>query len=179
MDKYSIIKTIETVLYVLEKTEGIDYYRLFKILYFAEKEHLVKWGDKIIADDFCALPYGPVPTKLFDAIKGKTNTLSEPLWKVVEFAKDDAPTVLLPKRPANMDYISASEKEVLDRSINDYAKELFNVIKNKSHDEAWQHAFSGKGLKVMNPIDIAKAGGANSDMIEYISDQISLDAALL
>lgn len=60
---------IEIVLYVLNKTKGVDFYHFFKILYFANKAFLAKWGTRIIADDFCALEYGPVPTNLYNAVK--------------------------------------------------------------------------------------------------------------
>ena len=52
MDNYEQQKIVEVVLYILNKTGGIDFYHLFKILYFAERDHLAKWGDKIISDDF-------------------------------------------------------------------------------------------------------------------------------
>lgn len=40
-----ILKMRVVVLYVLQSFyEGVDYIRLFKILYFAQKEHLVKYG---------------------------------------------------------------------------------------------------------------------------------------
>ena len=35
---------IEVVLYVLQKTQGVDYYHLFKILYFADRKHIAEWG---------------------------------------------------------------------------------------------------------------------------------------
>ena len=41
------------VLYVLQSfDEGVDYIKLFKILYFAQKEHLVKYGRGVIGDTF-------------------------------------------------------------------------------------------------------------------------------
>ena len=59
MTKYEQIKLIQIALYVLQKTGGIDYYHLFKILYFAELKHLEKWGARITSDSFYALDYGP------------------------------------------------------------------------------------------------------------------------
>ena len=46
---------IEIVLYILNKTGGIDFYHLFKIIYFAEMKHLAKWGIRLQKDDLCAL----------------------------------------------------------------------------------------------------------------------------
>jgi len=60
---------LEKVLYILHRTGGLDYYRVFKILYFAERAYLAKFCRKMVEDNFCALPYGPVPTSLYDAIR--------------------------------------------------------------------------------------------------------------
>ena len=62
-------KLTELVLFILDKTGGVDFYHAFKILYFAEMKHLAKWGSGFVPDEFCALKYGPVPTQLYDAVK--------------------------------------------------------------------------------------------------------------
>ena len=67
-------KIVEAVLYILNVTKGLDYYHVFKVLYFAEREHLKLWGTKILADDFVAMEYGPVPTKLYNAVKNNAHT---------------------------------------------------------------------------------------------------------
>ncbi len=68
-------KIIEVVLYILNKAGGMDYYHLFKILYFANQRSLVEWGQLMISDKFCALPHGPVPTELYNAIKGQRSVI--------------------------------------------------------------------------------------------------------
>lgn len=113
-------KLTELVLFILDKTGGVDFYHAFKILYFAEMKHLAKWGSGIVPDEFCALKYGPVPTQLYDAVKELNHPrmiLSEELSEVIQFAGEDAPNVLLPKREANLKYLSKSEIEALEQSI--------------------------------------------------------------
>ncbi|MDR2449839.1 MAG: SocA family protein [Prevotellaceae bacterium] len=176
MNNYEQQKLIEVVLYILNKTGGIDFYHLFKILYFAEREHLAVWGDRITTDDFFALKYGPVPTRLYNAVK-RENTLSDLLWNVVEIAGIDAPNVLLPKRTQDVNYLSTSEIEALDKSIAENSKKLFQDLKNLSHDIAWENA-SKKNHKVISLLDMAKASGATDATIEYIQEQLALDAVL-
>jgi hypothetical protein len=179
MNKYEQQKIIEIVLYVLNKTGGIDFYHLFKILYFAEREHLAKWGDKIIPDDFFALKYGPVPTKLYDAIKKQNpdTHFGNLLWEVVEFAGDDAPNVLLPKRNADVNYLSESETTALKKSIDENSKKLFRELKVLSHDKAWKNAFN-HNPNLISSIDMAKAAGATDATVEYIQEQMALNVAL-
>ena len=182
MRKYEQKKLIQIALYVLQKTGGIDYYHLFKILYFAELKHLAKWGEKIISDTFYALDYGPVPTLLYDVVKGynSPNTdLLELFSDNVLFAGKDAPNVLLPKCEADMNYISKSEIEALDASINENAHLTFGQLKEKSHDDAWYEAYHHlNGSNVISPISMAKVSGADEATLEYIREQIELEQAL-
>lgn len=179
---YQQKKLLEVVLYVLRKTEGIDYYRLFKILYFADRDHLATWGTPVIDDDFCALQWGPVPTRLYNLVKGKD--ISEPLLSKlfgqnIHSASEDATNVLLGKRDANKDYLSKSNIAALDSAIDQYACLTFNQLVKKSHDSAYNNAWKGTGRKLISPTDIAIAGGANQAMVDYITDQTAVDAALL
>ena len=64
-----VLKLKATALYVLNKCGKLDYFHLFKIIYFADKEHYAKYGRRIIHDTFCALENGPVPSLLYDAVK--------------------------------------------------------------------------------------------------------------
>lgn len=180
MNKYEQEKLIHVVLYILNQTGGIDYYHLFKILYFAERKHLAKWGHRIISDDFYALEYGPVPTCLYDAIKGintQKTTLVNLLRKNVRFAGDDAPNVLLAKKAADLNYISRSERKELDNSIKDNVSLPFSKLKAKSHDSAWESAYY-ETCKKITPMNMAKVENANFATIEYIAEQEDLRASL-
>ena len=146
MTNYDSKKLTELVLFILGKTGGVDFYHAFKILYFAEMKHLAKWGSGIVPDEFCALKYGPVPTRLYDAVKELNNPrmiLSEELSEVIQLAGEDAPNILLPKREADLKFLSKSEIEALDQSIEENKSLTFGQLMKKSHDEAWDEAKDG------------------------------------
>ena len=44
MDNFTAKKYVEHVLYILNKAGGLDYYRLFKIMYFAQRAYLKEYG---------------------------------------------------------------------------------------------------------------------------------------
>lgn len=181
MTKYEQTKLIQVVLYILQKTGGIDFYHLFKILYFAELKHLAKWGARITSDNFHALEYGPVPTCLYNVVKGQDvpdSGLLKLFSNVVRFAGKDAPNVLLPQTEPDMDYISKSEIEALDASIDENEHLTFSQLKSKSHDSAWYEAYNRLGSKTMSSISMAKASGADAATLEYIQEQMELEEAL-
>lgn len=182
MTNFDSKKLTELVLYILCKTGGVDIYHVFKILYFAEMKHLAKWGSGIVPDEFCALKYGPVPTHLYDAVKDLGHSrmkLSEELSKVVQFAGEDAPNVLLPKRDANVSFLSKSEIDALDQSITEHESMPFGQLMDKSHDAAWDEANRRVyGTNVISPISMAKVMNADEAMLEYIEEQMQIEAAL-
>lgn len=173
MTKFEWQRIKEIILYILNITKGLDYYRVFKVLYFAEKEHLKKYGTRMIADSFCALPYGPVPENLYQSIKGRN--LPPYLSDAIKFAGEDASTVLLPLRACDLDYLSKSDIECLNNSIQENVSLTFNQLKEKSHDYAWN---STPKLKEISRVDMAKAAGATDAVIEYILEQEQIDELL-
>ena len=175
-------KLSELILFILDKTGGVDFYHAFKILYFAEMKHLAKWGSGIVPDEFCALKYGPVPTRLYDAVKELNNPrmiLSEELSEVIQFAGEDATDVLLPKREADLKYISKSEIEALEQSIEENKSLTFGQLMRKSHDEAWEEANRRtNGTNVISPVSMARVLNADDAMLEYIEEQMQIESAL-
>ena len=93
----------------------------------------------------------------------------------IAFAGEDASNVLLAKREANLDYLSDSDISCLDESIKENSTLSFDELKNKSHDAAWEEAFrchEQGGSDVIDTIAIARAAGANDEMISYIKEQL-------
>lgn len=182
MTNFESKKLTELVLYILGKTGGVDFYHAFKILYFAEMKHLAKWGSCIVPDNFCALKYGPVPTRLYDAVKElnhPTMNLAIELSSAVQFAGEDAPNVLLPRREANLGYLSQTEIEALDESIAENESLTFGQLMRKSHDMAWEEANrKTDGTNIISPISMAKVLDADPALLDYIVEQLQIDSAI-
>ena len=55
------IKKIEAVvLYILGQfKDGVDYIKLFKVMYFAQKDYLLSYGKVLCPDTFKARKFGP------------------------------------------------------------------------------------------------------------------------
>ena len=184
MTKREKRKLIEMVLYILHKTGGTDLYHVLKILYFAEQKHLLEWGTKMVPDDFHAYEYGPVPDQLYKAVHNN-NKYGEELPRLfnesMEFAGNDAPNVLLPKREPDMDWLSKADVECLDAAINENIGLSFGQLLKKSHDEAWLQAWISSQAgndDIMDVVSIAKAAGASEGLLEYIEEQAEIDMAL-
>lgn len=184
MTNFDKRKLTEMVLYILNKTNGLDYYHVFKIIYFANISHLAKCGLRITTDEFCALPDGPVPSVLYNCVKDDRfcdTELEKMINAVVIKGNDDAYYMMSAKREANLDYLSKSEIEELDKSIEENARLPYNELREKSHGNEWHRAFhdTSSGRKVMDIVGMAKDALATDDMIEYIKEELEIEEALV
>lgn len=179
-----ITKLKAAVLYILQQIPcGLDYIHLFKMLYFAQQEHLVIYGMPLIDDTFVARKHGPVPTlthKVLRMIEGKATGNTK---EVEDFANalcvivQDGHQIVKPAADAvcDKDELSISNLKVLDKWIAKCKDmESFNVS-DLSHDKAWKRAKrqaekTGEDSKI-TLFDMAEAGGATPDMLAIIRER--------
>ncbi len=65
--KFDLDKLIASIAYFAsEKIEDLSKLKICKLLYYADKEHLIKYGRPIIGDTYYHLDNGPVPSKSLD-----------------------------------------------------------------------------------------------------------------
>lgn len=181
MTNFDKQKLTEVILYILNKTKGLDYYHVFKIIYFANIAHLAKYGFPMVSDEFCALPDGPVPSILYNCIKGDVHCdkdLKDMLEQTVSKGTDDAYYMMEAKRNADLDYLSKADIDALDCSIAENGNLPYGELRAKSHGEEWSRAYKQPGRKVMDIVGMAKDAMASEDMIEYIKENLAIEAAL-
>lgn len=161
--------------------EGVDYIKLFKILYFAQQEHLVKYGKVIVDESFRAVKHGPVPTYTYKALQIAEGKPLEGDFKDflagIEVSNKKVYTVQKP----DMEYISGAAKKCLDAAIDKYKNADPYDLSDLSHDSAWQEANNrikdDPQKNFITIIDMARAGNASEPMVEYIREkQIVKDA---
>lgn len=183
MGRFENKKMAEMVAYILNKTGGADFYHVFKILYFAEMLHLAEWGLTFVPDEFRALQYGPVPSNLYDAVKELAypkSELAQNLYEVALMGDADAKHIMFPKRSADISYLSESEIEAINASIDQNEHLSFSELMKKSHDSAWEEAFYKKhGTNRISRISMAEVLGADPAVLEYIHEQLELETALM
>lgn len=165
-------KAVNACLFILNKTDKIDFHKLFKILYFAEREHLSKYARPITGDEYQAMNYGPVPSIIYDifkAVEHKNNPFIDHNQYVGQFevSRSGKTPFIQAKAKPDTDELAISEIELLDKSIAENKDLSFEKLTSKSHDQAW-HTYSQSADIEMNYIDIAKAGGADENIIKYI-----------
>ena len=124
-------RTIEALLYICPKLSVKGYYQMMKVLYWADKYHLAHYGRTITEDTYYKLEDGPVPTEIYD--KFKNRTLLDGNFKSDSF-------IYTPIREPNLDFLSESDLEALEYSVNKYGNKSYGELKRLSHDASWEAA---------------------------------------
>lgn len=165
-------KAIEAIKLILINLKGrSDFHKVFKILYFADRIHLAKYGRPIIGDTYIAMKNGPVPSEIYSSLnlmRGGIN-IDEGFNK--NFEVEDY-FISLKDTQFDEDEFSESEIEALTNSIEENKNFGFHRLTDKSHDAAYKNADLNNSMSFF---DIAQVGGANDEMIKYINHQIEVE----
>lgn len=184
-----ILKIRATVLYILRAfPQGVDYIKLFKILYFAQQQHLVEYGRTIVDDTFQARQYGPVSGFIRKGLKLIEN--SRPLSEDFRIFSDgisvevaDTYQIIHSSLEPDMDELSRSDVRMLDKYIDKFRDMKSEEVSELSHkDQAWikasERAKTDPQLRFMTTLEIAEAGGATPNTLAYIKENLELDEYL-
>jgi uncharacterized phage-associated protein len=158
-------KAIEVILHIAHTAKIADLIHICKILYFADKEHLQRYGRFICGDDYFAMKNGPVPSGTYDILKdvrrGRTKSHD------VGFMIYDNVNIY-PLRTTNFDLLSESDIETLDSAIAQYGAMPFDQLSAASHDAAWHAADENSMISLES---IAKTLENSDQIIEYLRSQ--------
>lgn len=153
--------TFNAALLILEMMGGkCGIHKLFKILYFADQKHLARYGTPISGDVYIKMDKGPVPSALYDFVKHLRGARSENASELFDMIDDKT---LAAKSKPDFDELAESYIECLEQSFEENAHLPFGELTLKSHDSAWNSA-----KRKIDPIEIARVGGADNEMLKYI-----------
>jgi len=135
-------KGVETLAYIASQWPGITPFFASKVLFFAEKWHLNRYARPIVADTFIAMPNGPVPSTLYDFIKGNLTNSGDPeaFSAAVQIDRKDYLRITA-RRSADTDTLSPSDLECLNEAIQFCRQCTFAHLSSLTHRErAWREA---------------------------------------
>lgn len=132
------------------QSDKLDFHKALRILYLSEQKHLVKWGRSITGDIYIAGTEGPLPLNTYFIFRNQNINLSS--------------------TPINPDFLSQSDLECLTESFSENCLLSFvELVEKVCSDRAYKDTEPGEIIDLLN---IARSGGADSDMIKYIELQL-------
>lgn len=136
------------LLYILERCAGkpnVGETVLYKLLYFSDFNHYELYEEHLTGAIYRKLPYGPVPQKLDSIIHQMID--KGQLQRVKSEYKGYSQTRYLPLVKADLRTLRASEKEIIDRVIEQMSDWSATSISEYSHkDLPWVITEEGKEI---------------------------------
>lgn len=165
-------KTVNSVLHIVSKLKRRDFHKIFKILYFADRDHLAKYGRSITGDAYIAMVDGPVPTKLYDIFKSvRGDGYFKDEGKFSKYFSVENWDLIKPNDQLNLKSLSQTDLMSLDANIEKYGEMSWEEIREKSHDYAWNNTALNRTISFENLITEA---GEDESFIDYAQQQAYL-----
>jgi len=150
-------KAIQAIDYIAQQRPGLTQYYIGKIMFFADREHLLDYGRPVSGDRYFAMEHGPVPSFVRDVLKATSDYPDEILDKLhgcLAIEQDGNKLKVFSKQLCEHELLSGSDKEYLLDAVNKYAGMSFGRLREISHeDPAYESAWSEPGNA--NEMDVA------------------------
>lgn len=159
---------VEAVLYIVHRSKNPTSHHISKILYFADRLHLVRYGRFISGDAYIAMQNGPVPSGVYDMLKdARGDTIAYRYIESIGAFDVVNGYRVLPKRAPNRGWLSDAAIECIDEALEQYDDKSFGELTRLSHDAAWNAADPNGKISVETILDSL---GNPEDLREHLSD---------
>lgn len=129
-------KAVEALLYIISKLgRKANQYYCLKALFEADKYHLNTYGRTVTSDSYIAMKHGTVPSFILDFINHKAY-----YYESNKSVNIDKHYVLSSTDKQNIDLLSKSDIEALNKGIEKYSNMSFKEIEVENHKEdCWRN----------------------------------------
>ncbi len=171
--KFDFDKGLEAILYVAKRVRAPTFHTISKVLYFADLEHLERYGRFVTGDRYIAMEYGPVPSDLNNimrAARGESQYVDQKEEIKSAFAVPARYTIHA-LREARGSVFSKSDMECLDEAIAKYGHKSFGELVDDSHDAAWRATAEGQEMQLSNIVAMMKHPDEILEHLEISDEQ--------
>jgi uncharacterized phage-associated protein len=140
---------VESLHYILSKVKKAGKIKLIKLIYLADKYHLLHYGRTVTNDDYYAMDFGPVGTTVKDVLSLDKEMLAKDykyITKLIGNRKGDF--IAVTSAHPNYDHLSETDREALDFVIEKFGNMTGKQLTNYTHQyQEWaqhEHLFKGK-----------------------------------
>lgn len=178
-------KTKAALLYLAtHRLPEFDKYKACKLLFLADREHLLRFGRTITGDSYSALPYGPTPDKTLDLLdefeavvqEGQDVKTPEAEELVAALRSDGMPYARYDNKVApDLDALSESDVMILDQVASEHGCKTFQQLYELTHQmSAYKNAWRDDPRRRRFPMcfeDFFAGTGKDAVLQQLIEDQ--------
>ncbi|WP_447879603.1 Panacea domain-containing protein [Serratia fonticola] len=167
-------KAVEAILYVASHAPNPDLYHVGKILYYADRIHLERYGRLITSDRYVAMKNGPVASGTYDLLKTArgdngqhcpAGCTKEAVQASISVLGKKQNYRVLANRAHDIEFFSRSDLKCLDEAIATYGHFTFDQLNEISHDEIWRSVHLNSEIPLEN---IARHCNHSEQLLEYL-----------
>lgn len=150
-----IEKITQVISYLLQHTseKTMNYTKVLKLVFFADKLHLRLYGNLITNDTYCAMKYWPVASHTYDIIKNPEDIDFQ--WKKIPFSKINNYDIKLDSNIDEFDMLSETEKKILDLILKTFWNENWKDLVEDTHKyKEWADVYNEQNQRAK--MDITK-----------------------
>jgi len=137
-----IRKAIDVLCYLLYRVHKADKIKLVKLVYLADKYHLIHYGRLVTGDEYYAMENGPVASKVLDildfdegVLKDSYEYAAQRIKKVSDYEYE--PGELCTNEPSK--YLSKTDTEALDFIIETFGDKSQWDLRDYTHEyQEWR-----------------------------------------
>ncbi len=137
-------KILEAVVYIARKFPGCGFHHILKVLFYADKFHLQKYGQPILGDSYIKMSAGPVGSYAYDILKQSDFLPTQygiEAGKALAVDRSSGMPSVQAKRDADMQWFSESDVECLHEALRYCEGMGFHDLCQATHQEpAWLQA---------------------------------------
>lgn len=151
---FSREKAIQAILWILHRNNSsMDKLQLVKLIYYADREHLAKYGRPIVGGHYYTMDHGPVSSELLDLIND-----SQANPDSCKFGFRGSFDLIAKDRPDD-EYLSESDLSVLDE-----------IYQKLGHIDKWKLRDMTHGLKAYQKNKPSEGGRRDLPYEDFFED---------
>jgi len=173
MIKYREDKTTQAAGHFLSLSEGsINYMKLIKLLYFADRQALLSFGRPITFDSYVSMKNGPVLSFTLDRINTKGDGDYCSYWH--EYISDPNNYIVDLNKDTPVDMLSKAEIDTLNKIWNEFGEFSEWDLVEKSHDlPEWQDP--NGSTRPIEIVDIFSCEGYSKEEYQNVMELLAAE----
>lgn len=175
--QFSTDRAVESILFLAARLKNPTVHEILKLLYFADKAHLEKYGCMALGDQYCAMEFGPVASQTYDLMKAARGIRNR--WTCDDYVEAVKNAISITGhhvralREPRLDYLSTSHLNCLESAASEFSGLGFEQRTKISHDDAYERAWAaaaamGSEQSPMSVPSIAKTLPNAGEVLSYI-----------
>jgi hypothetical protein len=165
---YGITKCVQVMKYITKNLSNLDIYDVFKILYIADKIHLLEYNKLIAPDKYIKKEYGPILSRCYNILKfvqgiDYKENFDKSIKEELRVNIDDKIYCL---KDPDMGYLSKSNVKCLNKAIKVYKNGSSEDLKKEDCDEIYDSVDFNEEITKIHMANVLDKSGELTDYLE-------------